>query len=806
MDQEGAGRVLLVDDDPASCESLAAVLEDEGYLVSAAEDAESAAGLLDTDTFDAVLTDLKLEGSDGLALLDHIARTQPELRVIIVTGYASLGSAIRAVQKGAFDYLVKPVEIRDVLAAVERAVELRRAEVREKELLRVLETRNAELAKKLCDLDALHRAGSSLITTLDLDRLLSNIVQLAAKVVSARMGSVMLLDESSERLVLRAAVGLDDLRFGEATLRVGEGIAGYVAERNEAVLIRDVESDSRFGRKNRPRYETRSLVSVPLRVGDGILGVLNMSDKTSGEAFSEGDLRMLTTFAAQAAMAVERARLFAAMNRRLSELSVLYQISCAIGSVDTLEKTIDIIITSLGQIAHVEQCMWMAWDEETGRLETEFVRGVSDRSRLMMEGLRIEGGDGGELTPDCWEEIGCPDERREHCPAFTLGLGRACWVITRGGWTGRFGADGVMSAKDCSSCSFFGKMQEGASRPGVALQIERLLAHVAQDDPGLQSFVAAPVVVQGRLRGIFWVGSSHRRAFSEDDRQLLSIVASQAVSLYEQSSEMAKARQLATMGEMISEIAHDIRHPMTVMTHCLGLLEREWNVKSRRKESLRILSNEVVRLNGLVDELLLYSNPTRYAMHRVDVRTAIERALSLVEDDLREHGIRLRKEYSEDLDTAVMNEAQIVGVLLNVIINAVQAMPDGGELIIRAGEARAEEITAFGDEGATRVWASGECGRTGSGGGIGIEQRVLSRRAAGGYVRIDISDTGEGIPSEDIPRVFTPFFTTKETGTGLGLAGVDRVMKTHGGLARVESRVGEGTTLSLFLPRAGAGT
>ncbi|KPK68340.1 hypothetical protein AMJ82_08445 [candidate division TA06 bacterium SM23_40] len=802
MEQEHAGRVLLVDDDPASCESLGGILEDEGYEVSTVGDAGSAIELLHTRAFDVVLTDLKLEGTDGLGLLDHIARTDPRLRVIIVTGYASLGSAIRAVQKGAFDYLVKPVAIRDVLTAVERAVEVRRAEAREKELLGALETRNVELAEKLTDLDALHRAGAALISTLDVDRLLANVVDLAASVVSARMGSVMLLDEPGERLMIRAAVGLDDETVRETIVRPGEGIAGYVADANTPLLIEDVETDARFGRKNRPRYETRSLMSVPLRVGDRVLGVLNMSDKVSGGSFTQDDLRMLTTFAAQAAMAVERAELFAAMNRRLTELSALYQIACAIGSVDTLEKTIDIIVAGLEQIAPVEQCMWLAWDEETDRLETEFARGVSQRSLRQIEGLTLEMEDRGDLGANCWEEMGCTSNRREHCPAFRLRLGRACWLVARPRWIGAVPAEGVGCVKDCSCCEFFNRMRGGSARSPVTLKVEHLLQEAAGEDPGLRSFVAAPVVVQGRLRGIFWVGSSDPRAFSDENRQLLSIVASQAVSLYEQSSEISKARQLATMGEMVSEIAHDLRHPMTIMKNYLRLLEREWHIEGRREESLRILSDEVVRLNGLVDELLQYAKPHRYAMHRGDVRAAVEQALSLVADELEERKILVHRDFREDLHMVMMNEAQIVGVLLNIIINAIQAMPDGGELIAYAGRASADDITASRRDEAATVWTVQEGFDAATASAAPVGQRVRSEAMTGSYVRIDICDTGVGIPSKDISKIFTPFYTTKECGTGLGLAGADRVLKTHGGFARVESSVGVGTTVSVFLPVA----
>jgi signal transduction histidine kinase len=202
----------------------------------------------------------------------------------------------------------------------------------------------------------------------------------------------------------------------------------------------------------------------------------------------------------------------------------------------------------------------------------------------------------------------------------------------------------------------------------------------------------------------------------------------------------------------------------------------------------------------MVDELLQCANPDRYVLKRGDVGAAIERALSLVRPDLEQRKIALDKALSSALDAVMMNEEQIVGALVNALLNAVRAMPDGGELVVRAARAGAEEAAVPCRSEVHSLSAAGDVTGGASSTSRSAGRSVQSDTVPGQYVRIDIRDNGVGVAPEDISKIFTPFFTTKEGGTGLGSAGGERVLKTHGGFARVESAVGVGTTVSIFLP------
>jgi diguanylate cyclase (GGDEF)-like protein len=136
--------------------------------------------------------------------------------------------------------------------------------------------------------------------------LLRTILDKSADLLKAEQGSLMLLDDETDDLLLEAKKGLVDGVSEKLRINRGEGIAGKVMERGEAILVENVESDPRIKQKNRRHYKTRSFVSVPLKIDDRIIGVLNLSDKTTGEVFNEEDLRLIQSFATHAAIVMER--------------------------------------------------------------------------------------------------------------------------------------------------------------------------------------------------------------------------------------------------------------------------------------------------------------------------------------------------------------------------------------------------------------------------------------------------------------------------------------------------------------------
>ncbi|MGA1867136.1 MAG: ATP-binding protein [bacterium] len=275
------------------------------------------------------------------------------------------------------------------------------------------------------------------------------------------------------------------------------------------------------------------------------------------------------------------------------------------------------------------------------------------------------------------------------------------------------------------------------------------------------SFVAIPIIIDKELYGIFSVGRNIKGEFSKEEKEFLSIIASQALSLYEKISCLSKSTQLITMGEMISEIAHDLKNPITSIKGALQNLENKWSNENYRKKSLEIVDKGLYRLNELVKELLDFSTPGNFPLNTVNINEVIDNILLLVKSDLAHRGIQL------DLDSKLVpllfnaNEKRLKEAFLNVIVNAAESMENGGSLKIST---------------------------------------EYTNNNSHAYLRIRFADTGIGMSKSIKKKIFDPFFTTKPAGTGLGLSVVSRVIKAHSGFIEVESEKNKGTTFLLYLP------
>jgi two-component system sensor histidine kinase HydH len=176
----------------------------------------------------------------------------------------------------------------------------------------------------------------------------------------------------------------------------------------------------------------------------------------------------------------------------------------------------------------------------------------------------------------------------------------------------------------------------------------------------------------------------------------------------------------------------------------------------------KMAEEEVHRLNELVRELVDFSNPNKYQTERISVGTIFERAVHLVGRDLEKKNIKCNTEFEDDLPEIFVNKNQIMELFLNLIINAIEAMDENGVLTLRASR---------------------------------HDQDIAK------MIKIEIADTGCGIDEKDQAIIFDRYYTKKETGTGLGLAVVERIVSAHGGRIEVKSKKGIGTTFTIYLPR-----
>jgi putative nucleotidyltransferase with HDIG domain len=309
--------ILIVDDNESLCNVLAAVLREEGYRVTQAFHGDDALEELRKKRFHLALLDLILPGANGIQILREIREKYHGTSVITITSHASADTAVEALRLGAADYLTKPLDDIDIVPQVVNKVFEKRMIIEDNERLNTELKRKAEqLESTVNRLSSLNRIGQALHSILDFRELLTFIVQAVSAQLGADRVSLMLFDGTTHELRIEASVGIDEAVAKNVRIRRGEGIAGWVAEKGEAILVTDIEKDSRFEKSTGRDYYNDAFISapinmsVPIKYQQRVLGVINVNNKCGEAVFTQEDLDFVTTLAGQTAIATDNALMF----------------------------------------------------------------------------------------------------------------------------------------------------------------------------------------------------------------------------------------------------------------------------------------------------------------------------------------------------------------------------------------------------------------------------------------------------------------------------------------------------------------
>jgi two-component system sensor histidine kinase AtoS len=240
----------------------------------------------------------------------------------------------------------------------------------------------------------------------------------------------------------------------------------------------------------------------------------------------------------------------------------------------------------------------------------------------------------------------------------------------------------------------------------------------------------------------------------------------------ELEQRLRRSDRLAALGSLAAGLAHEIKNPLTSLLTFSRHLTRRFDDEQFRAKFQSVVPRELERINGIVEQLLELARPPRLSFVAMRLPPLLERAAELYAHELESAGVQVAREYARDLPVLWVDPDALYQALVNLIRNALDAMPSGGRLVLRTGWSDA-----------THVALPGRRGPAGA------------RR-----VRVEVEDSGVGIPAGDADRVFNPFFTTKDGGTGLGLALTHKIVEDHGGSIDFRSVPGGGTVFRIVLP------
>jgi signal transduction histidine kinase len=570
-----------------------------------------------------------------------------------------------------------------------------------------------ELLRRLGRAETLARVSRVIHSTLEPREALRAILGEVVALMRANSGSICLLNPTTGLLEIEAEVGLPAEARG-VRLRLGQGITGWVVRTGGVARVGNVSGDRRYVAV---RAGVASEMAVPLRVGGEVRGVLNV-DSDRRDAFDEGDQGLMEELAELAAQAIRNSWLYESARQRARLLESLVRVSQRINSTVSLDDALQAITQEARTLIGAKVCSLMMVDETGEWLDLRACHGAGARYREKPR-LAISESLLGNVV-------------RRHKP---------------------------LQVEDVQAS---GRYQHVA---------------VAREE-GLVSLLAVPLLFEGRALGALTVYTAQPHLFPDEEVRTLSAYAElsalalEKARLYDRlmasEEELRQSERLGALGLLAAEVAHEIRNPLTVMKmlhHSLGL---EFEEGDPRGTDFRIMGEKMDHLNRIVDRVLDFARPSEPVRTQVDVNGLLRDLGFLLRAKLKHAGVELNSRLDEALPRITGDPTQLEQAFLNLSLNAVEAMPQGGRLVV-----------------SSRIVRSGD-----------------RRQPVAVVVRF--RDTGEGMSPDQRARLFTSLLgSTKPQGNGLGLAIVRRIVEGHGGVIHTWSEPGRGSAFTVALPVRG---
>ncbi len=737
--------VLIADDSATIRQALRQRLEQGGFGVHEAKDGIEAVRLAYQTRPDAVVLDLVMPRMNGYQVC-RLLKADPAMRqtpIVILSMLSQPRDRFWGLEVGAARYLMKTLEGRSsgvryvgkgqsldrVVTAVRRltAGQPRRrpaAQPGPVDADDVLTRVNELLDQRLFEATLVNRIHGLVNTMEDPPRMLRCLFRTLARVIDFQVA--LLLARQGNRFQLyywaRPTVGAGwQPELLNRSRRRWKVLTGTLPDARRI----DLETIGSVSRRRLGDQPLGASAFLPLRSRGMLVGLLGLATDRSSD-FSSSAVDALAVIAPSLATVIDNALLYRqsqataeALEAQVQRLSILLDLSRQMLSSENFDELLDHLLS---------QCV---------------------------EAVRAEGGS-----------------------LMLLDEGRKYLVVTR--CIGK-DSDKIRGAKVPVGQRVAGWVAKHGAPQRLVERLDRhpVFKGVKSFRP-IRSSLVVPLLIKRVVIGVMSLNrwSSHL-VFSEKDLDMATTITNYAAMALEKSrlydrlttsyrklqamqASLVQSEKLATLGQLAAAIAHEINNPLSVISSRAQLLLMDEPKDSPRLEGLQQIVAQTQRSSNIISRLLAFSRPPKGAEGMADIRQAIDDALDVVRYQISMEPVKIVRQVAERLPQVTGSPSQIQEVLVNLIVNARQAMPNGGTLRLAA--------------------------------------RLERRRPP--CVRLECSDTGVGIAGEHLKRVFEPFFTMKQYGTGLGLFVVRQIVQALGGTISVHSRVGRGTTFVLRLPVA----